>query len=473
MPFFNKGISWIKYNLWYIIGFFILILVIILFYIANNPVIEEFESIPKFEYTPQNVDCVSQTTSENYVPLDTYSNFIFSSFNYPAINLVPYSSDMSIQQLLERNTNKFKVDCTTKVVYTVGADGKTYAFGTSDNPVKFIATTTEPTTFIQSVGLLLQGLANNEINAPECSVFFEYDSILQAVGTITITVKQPEKEETTPPSTTVTVQTIQDEFSKDGGKYRAGACYITAQKYGLNPWVTWGSTPQQLRSYWSATAGDTSNKWRLPGYNSYRGLPYPYNKYVRDNPIGNYCGQIVRFNSQIGKNSHDEYVDKFMKFKANYTKIFKIKLIDNKAFEQKIIDKLLKETYNLDYNADQYTGMKITYPDKTIVDGKYTVDIKTADGKTDTINVLLSDVLEPIISQLYTDLGIDINNKESVENHFQDIFKLFDTNIQTLLNITNGANVPLYSSDGTENLKYMSGYVMHNNNQYPIIVRTN
>jgi len=166
-------------------------------------------------------------------------------------------------------------------------------------------------------------------------------------------------------------------------------------------------------------------------------------------------------------------VDKFMKFKANYTKIFKIKLIDNKAFEQKIIDKLLKETYNLDYNADQYTGMKITYPDKTIVDGKYTVDIKTADGKTDTINVLLSDVLEPIISQLYTDLGIDINNKESVENHFQDIFKLFDTNIQTLLNITNGANVPLYSSDGTENLKYMSGYVMHNNNQYPIIVRTN
>lgn len=175
-------------------GCFILIIILsIISQIANYNIIEGLDEIPKFEYTP-NRSCMSQVITVNndsnieWRPLTSSSQQVsLSDSTNSTISFIPDDGNINIKQLLEDNVTKVNIDCESNVMYSTESDGKTYAFGNRSNPLRFIKSSTEPTTFVKSVWDLTNYIINGNIGylRPQSLHFlahFEYNSISLSNG---------------------------------------------------------------------------------------------------------------------------------------------------------------------------------------------------------------------------------------------------------------------------------------------------
>jgi hypothetical protein len=437
MSIINKGVLFIRNNLYFAIGCMILFITIILLYqIRAVYVIEGLDPIPRYEYTP------SSSSGNNRA-------FYFSNSNYNPIYLLPYDSDTNVEQFLEKNQNAFNVDVDTGIIYTNGTNNKKYAYGTSNNPLKF-QNRSDPMTFLKSIGSFF---SSSDTQLPQFIKFVEYEN-----GVITITVKSPYEQPTQTSSTNtarITINDIKKEFKKDGGKYIPGACYIMGQKYDITPWENTSSIPNSLRNFWNGSNDVfVPGAWgRLPYRYNLEDIPEPYKNRIKSNPEGNYCNRIVKFHNSTGMNNHNEYIDKYKKpSQSSTTKqiTITITLKDKSLFETKIINALIDE-YNTLYVKYTYTplaNVKVTVPDKTI--DNYAIEVTNSDGKIDSVN-LTSDKILP---KLFADMNIGSQIQTKIQE-FQD-------NVQS---ITSESRV-------IGNSNYISGYIVFNNIEYPVIVQS-
>jgi len=401
MSIINK----IRNNLYFIIGCIILIIILILLYqIRSVSIIEGLESIPRYEYTP--------LTPDN-------REFYLSSPTYSALNLVPYDSDINVQEFLERNQNRFHLDIGSGIIYTKGVDNKIYAFGSSDSPLTFIRRS-EPTTFLRSIGTLL----NSDTQLPSFTTFFEYDNKV-----INLTIQQ--EESTQQPSSNssddrITINDIKQEFRISQGRYEKGACYIMDQKYRIRP-NNLNNIPRRLRSYWNR----------------------------------NNCDRLIS-NTNSARNVHNEYINKFKTVKSTYVANYKKEvtiILNDRQIEYSIALALKSKYPNLYLTNDEFTRIKITVPDKSI--NIYAVEVTKVDGKIDVINISFNELIQPMISTLFNSMNI-VGYPTS--SQIQTIIQRFETNIQSIRSNNNDLNDSRFS--------YISGYVIYDNTEYPVIVQT-
>jgi len=153
------------------------------FQMMNRNIVEGLNSFPKFEYTP-NREVVYEVNDIKYIALNS-PQYSLSDSRYTVISLIPYNGDMNVQQLLY-DLPRMSIDYKSDIIYNNESDGKIYAFGDSNNPLKFTKCSKEPTTFIKSIWDVLKEYIVNDMNLTIFSVFpyFEYNS-----DDLTITLK--------------------------------------------------------------------------------------------------------------------------------------------------------------------------------------------------------------------------------------------------------------------------------------------
>jgi len=210
----NKYLLWIRENIYFII--FCLFLIMILALISqtvNHDIIEGFDTtFPKFSYTPDTSGCVQQTTAGDMKQLSTqpYKSSGSNESNKSLIYLIPENGDTNMKDLLTK-MNVFNVDCTTDTIYTKEGNNNTLrynAYGTPNNPLKFIPYSSESTTFLNSIYDIWKSLAKraesiNQIadenekrqqirllseQLPILNIFIEYG--MNASNKLKITIKQ-------------------------------------------------------------------------------------------------------------------------------------------------------------------------------------------------------------------------------------------------------------------------------------------
>jgi len=448
MSIIKKGLLFIKTNLYFILTCIVLF-VILLLLSKISMTIEGFDPIPKYIYNPVTTSIVS---------------FNFSTSEYRPFNLVPYDIDLNVQQILDQNNNNFKIDTGNEKIYTTSSDGTTkYAFGTDGNSLKFIYRS-EPMTFVDSI----KRFFTNGITLPDFVKIIEYNN-----GVFNITINQPLQQQqqrtlvqtansqrqgiidaqnaryqsdlaaartadrtaarTNPINVnTVTLDDIKDAFRRDNNTYAAGACYLTGLKYGLRPWRSWGSTPSELRTLW-----DSSSLSR------------------------NFCNYLVYLNDprDVGSNSFKDYISAYKTpqispvaqplppqtyVEANYNKQFSVALKDTSIIDfEKLFLNILPGQYNIiNYNNETVT-LKIILPDQNNTN-TYKVEV-TKSGNTDEIYLTFEQIKAPIFSILQ-------NN-----NNINSIIRKSES----------GVEYPIIPTAAD----YISGFIVFNNKEYPVIVK--
>ena len=409
--------------------------------------IEGFNPIPKYTYGPVNPSTIS---------------FKFSSSSYKPFNLVPYDIDLNVQQILDQNNDIFYIDIGTDKIFTKSSDGTTkYAFGTDGNSLKFIYRS-DPMTFIDSI----KRFFTNNITLPDFVKIIEYNN-----GVFNITINQPLQQQQqrnlvqtanyerqgiidaqnakyqsdlaterrnartnartkTINTNTVTLNDIKDAFTRDNRTYAAGACYVTGLKYGLRPWRSWGSTPGELRPIWDS-----------PSLNR------------------NYCNTLVSNNDPggVGLASFNDYIKGYKEpvqstlaqpqppqtyVEANYNKQFSISLKNKSQFETLFLN-ILPGQYNvLNYNNETIT-LKIILPEQNNIN-TYKVEV-TRNGNKDEIYLTFDQMIGPIIQYL--------QNNDNIAS--------------IIRKAENGVEYPITPTAAD----YISGFIVFNNKEYPVIVK--